>query len=292
MALIHFDQKNSDNILMKQTMINVAWLILLIAVGGCTAIKVAGHWRGHNVVADGDDREWQDAPLYYDDDRRLIVRVTNDATIISLCVAVGRKDLIERFQRGGLTVWFDPQGGEQRVFGIHLPDKDTEMFPRGPGPAVSGLKPRDRQAPPPGGKPPLLEPLKQLAVTYSKATGPLSMTISEVRRTGLDIGIGRTRDGRLVYEFNIALRAAPSLSELKPGMNVGIGILTDGFGQDGPKRGSPRGPMGIADFGGGPGGPGPGGDMRASPGARGFGKRDKPFEVWLKVTLAGPPIST
>lgn len=273
-------------------MINVGWMILLIAVGGCTANKVAGHWRDHKVVADGDDREWRDAPQYYDSDRRFIIRVTNDATSISLCVAVGRTDLIERLRRGGVTVWFDPQGGEQHVFGIHLPDRDTERIIRGHGPAVTGLKPPERQAPPPGSMPPRLQPIKQLAVTYSKATGPLTMTISEVRRTGIDIGIGRTGDGRLVYEFNIAFRAAPSLCELKPGMSVGIGVLTDGFGRDGPKRGLPGSPMGSAGFDGGLGGPGPGGGMRGAPGTRGFGKKDKPIEVWLQVRLAGPPIST
>ena len=277
---------------MKQTMINVGWLVLLIAAGGCTANKVAGHWRDHGVVADGDDREWRKAPQYYDSDRQLVIRVTNDATIISLCVATGQADLAQRLRRGGLTVWFDPQGGEQHVFGIHLPEKDTERFPRGHGPTGTGLKPRDRQASPPGGKPPRLEPLKQLAVTYSKATGPLTMTISEVRRTGIDNGIGRTRDGRLVYEFDIAFRAAPSLCELKPGMRVGIGILTDEFGRDGPKRGVPGSPLGAAGFDGGPGGPGPGGGMRAFPGVRGFERKDKPIEVWLQVRLAGPSIRT
>jgi hypothetical protein len=277
---------------MKQTMINVGLLILFIAVGGCATNKVAGHWRGHNIVADGDDREWREAPQFYDDARQFIIRVANDGTMISLCVAVGRKDMVERIGRGGLTVWLDPQGGEQRVFGIHLADKDMEKFLQGHDPAVTGLKPRDRQVPPLGGKPPHLEPLKQLAVTYSNTTGPLTMTISKVRRTGIDIGIGRTRDGRLVYEFNIAFRAAPSLCELKPGMSVGIGILTDDFGQNGPKGGLSGRPMGAAGFTGGRGGPGPGGGMRAFPGARGFGKKDRPIEVWLQVRLAGQPIRT
>jgi hypothetical protein len=114
------------------------------------------------------------------------------------------------------------------------------------------------------------------------------MTISEVRRTGIDIGVGRTGDGRLVYEFNIAFRAAPSLGELEPGMTVGIGILAGGFGRNGPGRGLPGGPMGPVGFDGGPGGPGAGSGMRGSPGARGFAKKDNPIEVWLQVRLAGP----
>ena len=272
---------------MKQTMINVGWLVLLIAAGGCTANKVAGHWRDHGVVADGDDREWRKAPQYYDSDRQLVIRVTNDATIISLCVATGQADFAQRLRRGGLTVWLDPQGGEKHLFGIHLPDSDTETVTPGHGHRAPKPKPRDKQVPSPRGKPPRLEPLKQLAVTYSDATGPLTMTISEVRRTGIEIGAGRTGDGRLVYEFNIAFRAAPSLSELKPGMIVGIGILTGGFGQNGPEQGLPGGPMGPPGFDSGPGGPGPGSGMRGSPGARAFGKKDKPIEVWLRVRLAG-----
>jgi hypothetical protein len=270
---------------MKQTMINVGWLLILFAVGGCTANKVAGHWRDQGVAADGDDREWREAPQYYDSDRQLVIRVTNDATIISLCLATGQADLAQRLLRGGLTVWLDPQGGEKHVFGIHLPDSHTETFTPGRGHGAPKPKPRDKQPPPPRGKPQHLEPLKQLAVTYSDATGPLTMTISEVRRTGIEIGVGQTGDGRLVYEFNIAFRAAPSLGQLKPGMTVGIGILTGGFGQNGPGRGLPGGPMGPAGFDGGLGGPGSG--MRGAPGPRAFGKKDKPIEVWLQVRLAG-----
>jgi hypothetical protein len=203
-------------------------------------------------------------------------------------VAASQADLIQRLRRGGLTLWLDPQGGEKHVFGIHLPDSGTESFTPGHGHRAPKPKPRDKQAPPPGGKPPRLEPLKQLAVTYSDATGPLTMTISEVRRTGIDIGVGRTGDGRLVYEFNIAFRAAPSLGELEPGMTVGIGILAGGFGRNGPGRGLPGGPMGPVGFDGGPGGPGAGSGMRGSPGARGFAKKDNPIEVWLQVRLAGP----
>jgi len=120
-------------------------------------------------------------------------------------------------------------------------------------------------------------------------TGPLTMTISEVRRTGIDIGVGQAGRGRLVYEFNIAFKAAPSLGGLKPGKVVGIGVLIGGSAQDGPGKGSHGGPMGASGFDGGFGGPG--GGMAGGPGAGGFRKKDETFEVWLQVRLAGPGVA-
>lgn len=264
--------------------------LLLIALSSCATRKVDGLWRDDRIVADGYDNEWSGSPQYIDEDRRLIIRVTNDGTTISLCVATSRTDFKRTLQMAGLDLWFDPQGGKKQVFGIHLPGGEAMGPQQPPGREAAVFGPRDSRGGPPENELPSPAPPKELAVSYADATGPLTMTIAEVRRTGIDIGVGRPAGGRLVYEFVIAVKAAPSLCDLKPGMVVGIGILTGTRGQGGPNGIASGGPMVTTGFSGGLGGPGPGGGMGGGPGGRDFPKRDKPLEVWLQVRLAQPPV--
>lgn len=277
---------------MKRTAIVIGVLALLIAISGCAANKVAGHWRDVGVVADGYDREWSGIPQYYDGDRQFVIRVANNAATLSMCVASSQPDMTRQLRMGGLTVWFDPQGGKKKIFGIHLPGGHYDRLAGGQGPGKPGARPRHGKAPPmggtPEGEPPQFEPSTELDVTYADTTGPLTMTISELRRSGIDIGVRQAGDGRLVYEFDIAFEAAPSLHDLKPGMEVGIGILIEGSAPGGPAGMPPGGPTGPAGFDSGNGGPGSSGGMGGGPGPGGRRQKAKAFEVWLQVRLAEP----
>jgi hypothetical protein len=274
----------------------LAMLILPVCLGGCTANKVVSQWRNGNLIADGSDSEWQVAPQYYDEKRRLAIRVTNDAEGLYLSITTSDESIKRQLLMAGLTIWLDPKGEKDRIFGIHLP---------GSGPAGPRPKPQDKGSLPPAGdngshrgaKRDLLPPVglpTELSITYADTTGPLTMRLSEVRRTGIDIGVGQSPARRLVYEFTIAFNAAPCLSGLAPEMVVGIGVVAgaskQGRPQAGSRGGAPGGPGGIMP---GPGfddgvnamnGPPPGGGPGGGPGA---GKKSGSLEVWLQVRLAG-----
>lgn len=280
---------------MKLDKIWLAMLILPVCLGGCTANKVASQWRNGNFIADGSDNEWQVAPQYYDEKQRLAIRVTNDAEALYLSIATSDESIKRQLLMAGLTIWLDPKGGKDRIFGIHLPGSD----PAGPRP-----RPQDKGGGPPaedngshrGVRRHLLPPVgppSDLSITYADATGPLTMRLSEVRRTGIDIGVGQSPAKRLVYEFTIAFNAAPCLSGLAPEMVVGIGIMAGASKQGGPQAGSrggaPVGPGGVVP---GPGfdgginamnGPRQGGGPGGGPGA---GEKSGSLEVWLQVRLA------
>ncbi len=277
----------------RMILVTVLLMSGLSCLGGCATQKeVTGHWRSHDIAANGKDDEWQnDIPQYYDDKQHLTIRILNDAKRISLALSTSAPELQRQFQISGLTVWFDPHGGKEKIFGLHLPANDVGR----PGPPVRG------DAGPPGGHrdrpnkenrpttaPIIIEPIKTLSITYSDTTGPLEMTLEEIRRTGIDIGIDRTGDNRLVYEFDIKFSAAPSLESLKPGMVLGIGFIGAAPGRPGAMgtMGGPPGRQAVqTPFGTDMGLPsgrskGPGGN-KSPPGAKG-----KSLEVWLKVQLA------
>jgi hypothetical protein len=269
---------------LKQNAIKIVLLFSFILQGGCSAHKVACHWRGYDIVANGYENEWQGSPQYYDKRRQVSIRVTNDAEALFLCVSTSDKDLKRRLRMTGLTVWLDPHGGKEQIFGIHLPGGDTKRPDRGPGLGAGAFRPADDRGRPEENeqKPPPSETLEELEISYWGATGPLEMTIDEVRRTGIDIGMGPPKDGRMVYEFNIGFKAAPSISGLKPGMIVGLGIQAGASKPDGRKRASSGDQMGQ----GGPGGGMDSSGMGRGPGGSGPHDKNDLFEVWLQVQLA------
>lgn len=285
----------------RQLLLLISFLLMLEAVEGCSTPKITGRWKHTEIIANGISNEWTGEALLVDDDEQMKIRVVSDNQSLALCIETGTGGLKRQPQMDGLTMWIDPNGGKEKIFGIHVrsgPPMDRGRKP----PADAGNAPPTEKADQPRGQQvqhPHLEPIEQAAITYSDATGPLTMAMDEIRRTGIDIGVGRGAGRSMVYEFNIAFKAAPSLESLAPGMTVGLGIMRggadpgdrkpagtdDGTRQDGPPGGG--------------GGPGPGGSMGrpgammdSAPMAGGHGgppggARQNDSGVWLQVQLAG-----
>ncbi|GAB6908118.1 hypothetical protein JCM12296A_39570 [Desulfosarcina cetonica] len=159
-----------------------------------------------------------------------------------MCLTITETDFQRDTQRAGLTIWIDPQSGEQQTVGIHLPGQKGR--PPSGSPPLS--PPNGRATADPSLRPPPAVRLPEsLRITYQDATGPLSMTMDEVRRTGIDIGVARGSDGRLCYEFKIAFRADPSLEGFRPGMCLGLGIQSGSAADGHPPRSANAGGMQI-----------------------------------------------
>lgn len=275
--------------------------VISVCIADCAAVRVVGRWREEALAVDGNDREWQGAPQYYDDDRQLVIRVSNDAQAVYLCVSTSDRELQHQLRMTGMTVWLDPGGAKEQVFGIHLPggdDRNPHRAPRSEGGSLPPPQWADQARPHEGlttengqaGQPPVpspVEALTEVSITYADTTGPLTMNIEEVRRTGIDIGTGRPDGKRLVYEFRIDFRSAPSLAGLGPGMVLGVGIQTGSEG-DNPGGVSPGGKMSLSYGPGGStnGGPGPGGGKGGGPEGARPGKNGDTFDIWLQVQLA------
>lgn len=278
----------------------IALLVMLAGMlGACSTPQVASMWTHAGIQTNGIDDEWPGDPLLVDDDLGVAVRVINDHQTLGVCIEVRSERSKQHLAMDGLTVWIDPKGGNDQVFGIHL--AGGLPMTRGHNPPVShGDAPTGDETPQSKWKGSArwpTQPLPAMAITYRDTTGPLTMAMDEIRRTGIDIGVGVCDDRSLIYEFKIAFNAAPSLAKLAPETVIGIGILSGGAE-------SGRRPPSATDNDTGPGGPagggsapGPGGrmgrlggKMEHGPGGPQAGSKATATAVWLRVRLAADEI--
>ncbi len=240
-------------------------------------------FSGAGMIIDGSDADWPTPLQYYDKSDQAGVRVMNDRKSISICFSADEIKLKKKLMMTGLTFWLDPEGGKNKVFGVHIITRES---PRGPLPGRE--KPDNARVNKKGA--PGFEFPNGLDVTYPHTTGPLRMTIAEARNVGIEAVSKAGTDGKIVVEAKIRFDADEVLSQLKPGMEMGIGFETGKMEMPGRMGPSDNGNgMGMPErFGSGP----PDGGMEPGMG-RGPGggrppemKKEKSWAVWIKVKLA------
>lgn len=264
-------------------------LLLTAGLVACGRPQLASHWRDRELVVDGKLDEWAG---WQSELREAGARVAiaNDAGALYLGLETTDPALARQIAHRGLTVWFDPAGGEKHTLGVRFP------LPAAAPPSrwgeIGGSRPGGAQ----------LDKLELL--------GPQPYTRRELPAPGADgvqVALGGG-PGVITYEARVPIAGVAGWSLGKavgPGATLGIGIEAKGS-RRGQLRGGPgagRGP------GGGPGdrpdGGEPDGDEGDGPVARtpegepgpngGFGERGprpgaiRDFEAWAIVRLASGP---
>ena len=90
--------------------------------GGCLH-KMApdGHYQETPVVADGSAGDWSLPLRFSNESYTLQYNVTNDNKNIYICILSRDEGTAFRMLRAGMTVYFDPKGGEDETIGLHFP---------------------------------------------------------------------------------------------------------------------------------------------------------------------------
>lgn len=262
-------------------------VLLFCACSATTAYITDSRPAERAITVDGKSDDWVGA-LSMINDGRAEEGFLNDQDVLYVCIVTEDEALRRQLANGGLTVWFDPQGGDKKVLGVKYP---------------LGMPRRERPASPPteeAGRPPE-EPAESeasgLEVLRPGQASPQKMRISDVK--GLEIA-SSTEGGLFVYELKIPLRSSsdrPVALGAAPGAKVGIGIEVP-KSELGP--GSERHPGGMGGRGGAPGG-GMGGMFGGGRGGGhgmggGMGRRDmgpdapKGLKVWTYVKLSGSKV--
>ena len=100
----------------------VAGIVVSFAVGpaaGCREVELTSGWATGAIEIDGVDDEWAGATTYFEK-QDVTVGVLNDDEFLYVSLVtsgpVGRLAMAT-----GLTVWLDPDGGNDEWYGIRFP---------------------------------------------------------------------------------------------------------------------------------------------------------------------------
>ncbi len=220
------------------------------------------------IVIDGKTDDWRGA-LSIIEDGNASLGFLNDQKYLYVCLIAESEPWRAQIMMQGMTVWFDPQGGAKKAFGIKyplgMPPGERPMRPQG---ERSGVAFEDFSG----------EVLSELEIITSKKEAPQRIEVGEAK--GIEI-TAAPASGLLVYELKIPLLQSdehPFAVGAQPGKKVGVGFETGKFN---PGKLSGRPPGGMRPGG---GGFGPGGGRMG-----GFGQMPdmpKGLKIWARVQLS------
>ena len=204
------------------------------------------------VAIDGRSDDWIGA-LNIVADANLEEGFLNDQNFLYVSLVTEDDSLRKEIARGGLTVWFDPKGGDEKVLGIKYP----LGMPRGGRPEAQKNE---------TGGPPPNEPAEStdsgLEIYRVGDAQPQKLDLESAK--GLELAV--SKEGKLfVYELKIPLQPSsdhPIAVGALPGKTVGIGfdVPKSASGRQGGRPPGETGGRGGSGMGGGGFGGGMGGD--------------------------------
>jgi hypothetical protein len=250
----------------------------LAACGGMITYVTDSRPIEREVKVDGKSDEWVGA-LSIISGAKAEEGFLNDQNFLYVCFITEDESLRHQITRGGLMVWFDPKGGDEKMLGIKYPlGMPRRERPRS-GQEAAGL-PAEETAE---------SDASSFDVFRSGNAAPQKMAISDAK--GLEIA-SSAGGGLFVYELKIPLQPAagyPIALGAVPGTKVSVGFevpQAEGRPTGGPHSGGMGGRGGGSGggggmFGGGRGhrGGGMGGRDMGSEGSRGL-------KVWTYVKLS------
>lgn len=291
----------------KLYLLLVSTLALLFMA--CGQEEINSHRPDSTIKIDGSSEEWEDL-LMAMPDQKLAFGVCNDDSAVYFCLTTTDRALQMRIMAGGLTVWFNGQGGKKKSLGIRYP--------------VGAPGPRER-----GGMPPRQEMTEEQRENMRQDR--MKFRASDIEMVGADNQVlehlpvennenisarFEINEQTFVYELKMPIQGAGDFRYAIPvaaNNQIGFGMdITSPKAMNGRRPEGRDGQMGHPPDGGGMGGEGMGGDRmgdgdmegsRMGGGRMGGGRRGgarpegrgmhegmassaEPLKIWLKVNLA------
>jgi len=89
---------------------------------GCSngKLELNSDWRDREISVDGKNADWLGAMLFFEEDN-ISVGLLNDENFFYICMIAEDQFIRAQVMRQGFTLWFDPEGGKKKTFGIKYP---------------------------------------------------------------------------------------------------------------------------------------------------------------------------
>jgi hypothetical protein len=290
---------------MKNALLVLSLVGIIAFFTGCSStVLVKSSWEQNQIKIDGNDSDWKDRTFYLSD-QSAILGVRNDSSFLYLFLKFTDKDKIRQVMRPGFTVWFDPEGGDDKVFGIRYPigRMAGEPFAMGEDSESKENQSSDKQSEKEDRSFDFNNFADQMAtefeIVHDEDANPERMSIMDAK--GIELKTKRSRD-EFLYEMKIPLHGnAEHPYAINPkGNQIGVGFAAKNFQRLGGGKPS-AGDGDIGDGGGrrggisgGEGGMSPGesgegmerGEGRRGRGERGGERSSKSLDLWIKVNIA------
>jgi hypothetical protein len=258
-----------------------AWSVILFLLAlmfvACGSIELNSIWRDREITVDGRHDDWLNALMYFEEEN-VSLGLFNDENFLYICLIAENPMIRNQIMMRGLTLWFEPSGDKEKIFGIKFPvsmsegemqARDVQMKPR----RDEQDSERRRQIP--------NRQMNELEILGPGKDESTRMPVTEA--VGINVSI-RASSGMLVYELQVSLQQTkefPYGIGTQAGSAIGIRLET-------PKMSSQS--MGRGMAGGMPGGGRSGmGGMPGGRGMRGGGMRSRmpePLKIRAKIRLA------
>lgn len=251
--------------------VSVTFLLSCIFVAGCGKPELYSKWRNRQIAIDGKFEDWQNEIAYYDKNTRVSIGVINDDAYLYICLITRNRGLMEQLTRAGFSVWFDPDGGTAKVFGIHFPlgiqGKGMPMEKRS---EVNLFQ----------------ESWQQIEIIGPGKEEKYTTSIEEIEKDGISVKLGMLR-GYFIYELKVPLVENDQHPYYIGAQNklIGMGFETSLINKEMPPGMGMPGRGGMRGAPGGGGGGMPGGGMGGMPGGKPFDDENR-FQLWMTVMLS------
>ena len=255
----------------------------LLTVGGCASVKqIESSPVTTGVIIDGSAEDWAGALRLFEGESGVSIGVRNNAEALYVALVVRDQAKLRQIMRAGLSLWFDPEGGKEKTFGIR--------FPLGLMESGAQFSPRETQQSPDARRELFEASLDEMDIVRDedKSTRFPRQAIPRLHVTA------KMNAGTLVYELQIPLRTSETHAfaiDAEPGDVIGLGLETPEIDREAMRQGGRGGGRG----GGGRGGGGRGGGGRGGVGGGGQGGRGgrgapqqqpETLKLWTIVELA------
>ncbi|MCH8020637.1 hypothetical protein IH785_12330 [candidate division KSB1 bacterium] len=259
----------------------LTFIILLSSIGlGCgSSLKLDSQWRDRVISVDGKHEEWQEG-MNFVEKENVAVGFFNDEDYLYVSMTTSNRDIQRQFMAMGFAIWFDPDGGKKKEFGILFPvgmmEMGLMMRGRGQSQDIATLRENFKKS------------LNDLEIFMPGEKEPRRMPVADA--TGIEVTLGDSHE-QLIYEIKVPLHKSeihPYAIAAKADKPIGIGFETAQLDREKMRERMGRGGMGSRP----PGGSGGGrGGMGGGRGGRGGGMGGRPqmpeqFKLWAQVQLS------
>ena len=255
----------------------VLFLLSLLFTGCGPGKEILSSWPEKEIKLSGELSEFGTA-VQQVPDKNFFLGFKNDDKFLYLCLATEDRSKIFQMMRGGFIVWFEPENGDSKTFGIKYPlanslSGEQQLGEGGRGGNREANQEGEGAVNAPFEK--LLESQKELEVVNNDKYPLLAMPLEN--KEGIKVRIGIER-GKYIYELRVPLAVSGDYSftaGAKPGDKIRVRLETQQVniekesGEEGGSRSGGGTPGGIGMGGGRGGGRRGGGGMRPGGGRSG-----------------------